>query len=425
MNVLVLALNHCHLGYLGCYGNQWIQTPALDRLAAESLVFDQHFIENVETPGSHHAWWTGRHSFFLPSSQKAAPRGMLPERLSAAGVRTGMISDAAPLFRTPSLLRGFVDVVDLTRTPMATGHAPQLEPLIASAIEWLDRQAKSEPFLLWLETDILRPPWEPPEPFASIYAEPDLEDDPECDDDDLPGEPDDQEIARYAYAAQVSYVDACAGELFDHLRNREYDTTTAVILLSNRGMSLGEHGDHGCERPSLYEELVHVPLLLRVPDGRGAATRSAALVQPVDLAPTLLDLFGVASADPMHGSSLLPLLDRAAATVRDFAVTAIPGHAWSLRTSHWHLITPTKPGLAVSVPHNLPLTETPHPASELYLKPEDRWDQHNVAALYPDEVERLTGMLEQRVHAIAQDRIDDLASLPATKPAPHHGTDQA
>ena len=63
MNVVVVVCNSLHLGFLGAYGNAWIDTPNLDRLAAEGIVFDHHFPENLTTLPTRRSWWTGRYGF--------------------------------------------------------------------------------------------------------------------------------------------------------------------------------------------------------------------------------------------------------------------------------------------------------------------------------------------------------------------------
>src|SRR5204863_9496231 len=57
---IVLSFDHLHLGHLGCYGNDWVETPNLDRLATQAVVFDRHFAEDLDPEAANHAWWTGR-----------------------------------------------------------------------------------------------------------------------------------------------------------------------------------------------------------------------------------------------------------------------------------------------------------------------------------------------------------------------------
>src|SRR5438128_6733939 len=96
MNILVLHINGLHLGYLGCYGNEWVQTPNLDRLAAEGIVFDQHYADQPDAAGALHAWQTGYYR--LPSLKPeeewpTEPAPNLFALLAEHGVATCLVSD--------------------------------------------------------------------------------------------------------------------------------------------------------------------------------------------------------------------------------------------------------------------------------------------------------------------------------------------
>ena len=105
MNVIVVVCNSLHLGFLGAYGNAWIETPNLDRLAAEGIVFDHHFPENLTTLPTRRSWWTGRYGF------ADAEQGWTP--LAARG------GDPARL----ALGQGGAHGLDLGRPPAARSRA--------------------------------------------------------------------------------------------------------------------------------------------------------------------------------------------------------------------------------------------------------------------------------------------------------------
>ena len=113
-NVIVVACNSLHLGFLGCYGNAWVETPHLDRLASESTVFDFHFPENLTTLPTRRSWWTGRYGF--PDLEAGwtplrTDETTLPDRLWNHGIRSALISDTTYL-RDPAngYGRGFDEV---------------------------------------------------------------------------------------------------------------------------------------------------------------------------------------------------------------------------------------------------------------------------------------------------------------------------
>src|SRR5260221_13471938 len=90
MNVIIIACNGLHLGFLGPYGNPWIETPNLDRLATEGIVFDYHFPENLTTLPTRRSWWTGRYGVAEPEQGWTPLRPdeeILPDILWSRGVR--------------------------------------------------------------------------------------------------------------------------------------------------------------------------------------------------------------------------------------------------------------------------------------------------------------------------------------------------
>src|SRR4051812_10324425 len=128
MNVIVVVCNGLHLGFLGAYGNSWIETPNLDRLAAEGVIFDHHFAENLTTIPTRRSWWTGRYSFPDPDQGWTPLRPdelILPDRLSDKGVRTAMVSDV-PFLREAGngFGRGFDEVVWVR----GSGYDPYVPP---------------------------------------------------------------------------------------------------------------------------------------------------------------------------------------------------------------------------------------------------------------------------------------------------------
>ena len=485
MNVIVVVCNSVHLGFLGAYGNAWIETPNLDRLAAEGIVFDHHFPENLTTLPTRRSWWTGRYGFADVEqgwTPLRADEPILPDLLWDKGVRTALISDV-PLIREAGLGygRGFDDVIWVR----GQGYDPLVPPTdprarnihladepglrlpdeddpnhdlwkarweqflrnravlrtdreentgvartVQTAIDWLDRRGRqTDPFLLWLDLFSPHGPWDPPEPYRDQYAtaEPDefeageegdliedLLDEEEIDIEDVPvlidvpagavGDVlDEAELFRLrrTYAGTVTMVDRWLGELFDALRKMGRMDDTLLIFTSDQGEPLGEHGFVRRFRPWLYEELIHTPLIIRMPGGKFGGGRHQALVQTVDLLPTILGAFGTRPADhqPIHGHDLLPLVRGEQTKIRDYACMGMDVEEFAIRTHHWHLLLPL-----VSDPDEPRFTE-------LYRKPEDRWDQNNVVEQHPEVADQLELVLRRFVEALGRDALDDLAGL--------------
>jgi arylsulfatase A-like enzyme len=310
--------------------------------------------------------------------------------------------------------------------------------VVGAAINWLDhRRAEKEPFLLWLDIFSPHGPWDPPQPYRDQYmmVEPDefeageegdlVEDIPlgpgqEIDIEEVPvlidvpagavGEVvSEAELFRLrrTYAGTVTLVDRWLGTLCAALRRLGRMDDTLVVFTSDQGEPLGEHGYVRRFRPWLYEELIHTPLIVRLPHGRHGGTRHQALVQTVDLLPTIVSALGLpplANGDredlaPIHGHDLLPLIRGESTKVRDYACLGMDVAEFAIRTHLWHLVVP--------IEHDPEEPRSP----ELYRKPEDRWDQNNVVDRHPEVAEHLELTLRRFIEARGRGDIEELPTL--------------
>jgi arylsulfatase A-like enzyme len=198
------------------------------------------------------------------------------------------------------------------------------------------------------------------------------------------------------YAGEITFVDKWVGVLLDHLRTLGIYDNSLIMFTSDHGEPFGEHGIVRKARPWNYEELAHIPWLIRHPEGWGAGERFDGFVQPPDLMPTVLAAVGVTEdlslpylAPVKHtfpqdivvdetdvvvqGQNLLPILRGEREAIRDFALTAHYNAQWGLRTEDWTYLfnlDPTKP-------------------SELYNRKEDRAEQHNILTEHQDVADAL------------------------------------
>jgi arylsulfatase A-like enzyme len=489
MNVVVVVCNSLHLGFLGSYGNAWIETPSLDRLAAEGVVFDYHFPENLTTLPTRRSWWTGRYGFAEEERGWTAlgpDEWILPDFLWDKGVRTAFISDV-PLLREAGFGygRGFDETIWIrgqgydplvpegdprarhvrlkgepglrlppeddpdrelwrsrweqylrNRAVLSTGREEDggAARTVKAAIDWLERQkGRSDPFLLWLDIFSPHGPWDPPQPYRDQYVtvepdefeagqEGDLVDEASPEDaeeiyiEDVPALIDvpagavgdvisEAELFRLrrTYAGTVTFLDHWLGHLFEAMRRLGRMDDTLLVFTSDQGEPLGEHGYVRRFRPWLYEELIHTPLIIRLPGGEHGGLRHQALVQTVDLLPTVVSALGLKPIDREeavpHGHDLLPLIRGERSKVRDYACMGMDVAEFAIRTHLWHLVLPIEVD-----------PDEPRPA-ELYRKPEDRWEQNNVIDQNPDVAEHLELALRRFVEALSHGGIEDLPAL--------------
>jgi arylsulfatase A-like enzyme len=200
---------------------------------------------------------------------------------------------------------------------------------------------------------------------------------------DQAGDPDAAFRYSCAYAAQVMVFDACWRGLMDTVTARSETESWLIVLLGARGFPLGEHRRVGGVDPRLYGEQLHVPFLVRFPDGKGKPARSAALSSHVDLLPTLAAVIDAEQCAPSHydGSSIVPLVSNVDSEWRDALLSASAGRT-SLRTPSWCL------------QHDDSVTQTEQSdnakaVDELYVRPDDRWEANDVAKLCPDVIDTL------------------------------------
>jgi arylsulfatase A-like enzyme len=387
----VLVVNACalHLGYIGCYGNEWIETPNLDRLAAEGVVFDQHYADNpgASTRSCGRACLTGRYQ--LPVPADADSRGE---------------SDTMPPdFSLENLSSAQFRLIDSGRVGFSDREeVPRWEQTFQAALSGLDQLAAKDRWLIWVDLPSLAPPWQVPDEFLERCfprgaAE---EEEPLTPWLDPPSGPldtadaTDLERLQNTYAAVVTFFDDQLGRLLEGLDELGLKEQVLVCVTSAKGLALGEHSMIGEFQPWLHDEVIHLPLLVRLPGGAEAGRRVAALTQPVDLPPTFLEALDVPIPPGLHGQSLWPLLRGEKEQVRAYACSGWrmgEQTEWALRTPEW----------AFLLPQGWPSGE-PHRKPQLYVKPDDRWEVNNVIQHHLELAEHLEETLMAFVRAAAQ-----------------------
>ena len=309
-NLLLITLDAVRADHLSLYGYERATSPNLAMLGRTALVFDAAWAASNYTASSLFSLFTGLYpSAFLAGTQVTSVRGLtLTEQLAAAGWQTEAIVDLHPMLE--HVAAGF-DRVDGTlgvrgakavRNRSTGSTARELTTLATSA---LDRLSGSEaPFFLWTHYSEPHAGYLPHEGYDFGDAEIDL------------------------YDGEIAYADASVGTLIAHLQQTGRLQDTIIVVTSDHGEAFGEHGvfTHG---QSLFEEELHVPLVLYLPSSAGTGFDSGRVPAPVDLTdvvPTLLDAVGLQPRTPVHGESLLghALADAPLRTPETFAEVRLP-----------------------------------------------------------------------------------------------------
>lgn len=364
LNVVVVTLDTLRADRLGCYGFAGVQTPHIDALAREGVVFDQVTATVPLTFPSHATMFTGllppRHGirdnggFFLDEK-----RTTLAERLAAQGWETGAFVGAWVLASKWGLAQGFrtySDKFDLSRYKSISLGSVQKpgDEVMDDALRWMET-VQEKKFFAWIHLYDAHTPYEPPEPYRSRY----------------PGQP---------YVAEVAYTDAVVGRLTSWLRERGLMERTLVVLTADHGESLGEHGE-STHAYFIYDSTMDVPLIVRTPWGdRG---RVSSQVSGADLFPTVLELLGQAPEAGLDGRSLaLGVLNpQALAGGRAYVETYFPRYHFG-----WQHLRGLRDGRYKYI-------EAPTP--ELYDLQQDPGERHNIFKANSQRAEDLRLAMEK------------------------------
>jgi arylsulfatase A-like enzyme/tetratricopeptide (TPR) repeat protein len=288
-NVLLVTLDTTRADRLGCYGYANAQTPRLDRLAADGVLFEHCITPTAFTLPSHSTIMTGlyppQHGVRLNGDAAlGAANETLAETLSANGYRTGAFAGAFVLDRRWGLAQGFGHYDDEfvigkdQRLDLAGVQRPA-NKVVDAALDWL-RKDSAQPFFAWVHFYDAHHPYDPPQPFRSRFE-------------------------GSLYDGEISFVDSQVGRLLDWIDSSGRRDDTIVVVVGDHGEGLGEHGEgeHGYY---IYDYAVRVPLILRLPGVSGV--RVAGQVRTADIAPTVTELVTGKTAEGIEGRSLLPLV---------------------------------------------------------------------------------------------------------------------
>ena len=278
-NLVLITIDSARADRMGFLGAKGALTPNLNRLAGESIVFDHAYAQAPGTVVSHDTILTG----VYPQSTGLSEIGgtlspslpSLPDLLKAQGYHTAAFVGSIDLDPWNGLAQGLdrgFQTYEAGFRPVLPGdpRPPVTErsgaEVVTKATAWLGHNAQG-PFFLWIHIN-------------------------------------DARAARTSYNAALTSADAAIGKLVAALHAQKLDANTAVVVVADHGQSLGAHGEDG-HGIFLYDETIHVPLLIRLPEEKPTTKQVTAKVRLVDVAPTLLEIAAIPVPSQMQGQSLL------------------------------------------------------------------------------------------------------------------------
>lgn len=375
-NVLFIVSDDLN-NMLGCYGDPIVKTPNIDRLASKGVRFDRAYCTFPLCGPSRNSLLTGLYpnstgilanaqifrqtipkhrsmpqafrnaGYFVSRIGKLyhynVPRsigtnghddpGSWEMELNPAGVDR-LVEEPQIFSLTPGQFGG-----TLSWFASPESDAKHTDGLMASDAEWvLERCAKQKDRPFFLALGFFRPhtPYVSPKPYFDKYPAdtmPIVEGIAE-DQKDIPAPglgsykreqdkltDDLRREARQAYLASISFMDSQVGRVIDALDRLQLSDNTIVVFTSDHGYHMGEHGLW--QKMSLFEESARVPLLFVTPNSKQAGKVAKSPVSHVDLFPTLAELCGVPTPDPLQGQSLVPMLNAPETRGRGWALTQV------------------------------------------------------------------------------------------------------
>ena len=282
--IVVVSIDTLRSDRLPIYGYDGVETPAIDALRSDSLLVERAYSHVPLTLPAHASLLSGR----LPGEHGVRDNAgyrigaelfWLPSLLADRGYATAAAISSFVLRSETGFARGF-GVFDET-LPTGSGDLASSQRPGAAALEgirpWL-RDHAGDPFFLFLHLYEPHTPYAPPEPFRSRYDDP--------------------------YDGEIAEADRVVGLLIDELRSLGRYDDALIILLSDHGEGLGDHGEaeHGI---LLYREALQIPLLVKLPENRSAGDTIDVPSGLVDVVPTVLDVLGLDVTQSMDGRSLL------------------------------------------------------------------------------------------------------------------------
>lgn len=363
VNVLLITIDCLRPDHMGVYGYDRPTTPHLDELAGEGVRFTQVISQGPCTRVSFAAVLSSTYPGMFGGFLRLSPqRRVLAEMLREAGYRTVAFGSNPYLSPVYGYDKGF-ELYDHNLVPWIQPHQHRLlvhlnrffivarrllpylpaKALTTRAVRFLHRHRAGRPWFLWLHYMDVHDPYRPPRRHAVRFQR-----------GERPGlsyralwqkalsKP--QEIGEDErrhlidlYDAEINFADEQIGRLLMHLRRPDLLDSTLLIVTADHGEEFGEHGQFS-HRFKLYDELLRVPLLIRLPAGQSASQVVTAQVRLLDLVPTILDVLDLGGG-PFEGASLLPLI-RGQNEVSRAAISETHPETglYAIRQADWKLI---------------------------------------------------------------------------------------
>ena len=343
MKCVFIVLDTVRRDYLAGYGNDWVHTPSLTRLAERGITFDNHWVGSLPCMPARRELMTGRYNFVYRGWGPIEPYDdTLPGELRKKEIFTHLLTDHYhyyelggenyhTAFNTWDFHRGqendwWASHVDRMALPDHLGQLSQQNfanrkrqqkeedfsgPKTAqAAIEWLENNKEADNWFLQVEIFDPHEPFYCTDKYREMYS--DSYDGPIFDwpsYDEVHESPEAIEHIRKCYAGLLTMTDHWVGKICDRLDSLGLWDDTLIVFTTDHGTMLAEHDYWMKNIMPLYNEIVRIPLIMSLPGNAQAGTRNDALTQTIDLMPTFMDHFDCPLPPHVQGQSILRTLE--------------------------------------------------------------------------------------------------------------------
>ena len=370
-NIVVITVDTARADRMGFLGSKLGLTPNLDALAGESAVFVRAYSQVPLTAPSHATIFTGTYPQFHHVNDfqvlLANELPWAPEILRSGGYHTAAFVSAMVLDPRAGFARGFdrgFDTYDAGFHQRLPGedryHSTERRggEVVEHALAWLNDHPQ-RPFFIWLHLYDAHDPYDPPEPYKSKYA-------------------------AAPYDGEIAYADSAVGRFLGELRRRGLYDGAVIAVMADHGEALGEHGEdsHGV---FLYDETIHVPLVIKLPGGAAAGKRIETRVGLVDVMPTILEAVGVAVPREVQGESMMGMMTSKTASAEGADRPEYAETDYAQRTLGWSSLRALRSGKYLYI-------KAPRP--ELYDQAADPKAERDLASASSAVATTLAGQLD-------------------------------
>jgi arylsulfatase A-like enzyme len=366
-NLLLVSIDSLRADHLGCYGYPRKTSPALDALAEEGILFRNMISATSWTLPAHMSLLTSMdisvHGVATDGFSLHTGIPTLPEVLQAGKYATACFCSSPYLNPAYGFSRGF-DVfhnLDFEREGFTDTVLPLTEetdrvhqditsPRITElTLNWLEKH-RHNPFFLFLHMWDVHYDYIPPPPYDSLFDpgyQGSINGKDYIHNDKISPEmkPRDLQHIIALYDGGIAYTDHYLGLIFQKLKELGLWDRTLVIVTADHGDEFFEHGDKG-HRRTLYDEVIKVPLIIKLPRRRHGNQKISSQVSTIDVAATILDVAGMEIPEEMQGQSLLPPIKGDRKSAPRYAFSELSMVLESLRTNRWKLLYNREAGVS-------------------------------------------------------------------------------